>query len=578
MTITVKFNIPEIQTPKATFDVTQEEYKAVLKVKNFVDADHSQLYNRDQPDQHPISAITGLQEALDAVVDPIGEATRLINIEKEARIHNDELLSTAIGNESERAKDKENEIADALSTTSEALSSHTSNKNNPHQVTKAQVGLGNVDNTSDLNKPISTATQNALNSKVSTVADPLKIYGTNALGQPTTYDYESLGKVDDVKVGGVSVVSDRIAQLGTMASETASQYSKKSVADTLYAGKSYETTINNHIANKSNPHAVTKAQVGLGNVNNTSDADKPISYATQVALDTKQATITGAATTITSDNLTANKVLISNGSGKVSAGNATSTELGYLVGATSPLQSQIGTLSTLRTTNKSSLVKAINEVDAEADTNTSDITTINSKIPDQASSSNKLADKNFVNSSIASSTANFIGTFNSVAELEEYSGTVTINDYAFVVAVDGSGNTVYNRYKYTGTQWLYEYTLNNSSFTAAQWASINSGITEAGVLQINTNKNSIGNLNSLSTTSKTNTVSAINELNNTKQDNLVSGRNIKTINNQSVIGVGNINIDSLPNQTGNANKYLTTNGSAASWVDVYAMQIVDYTA
>lgn len=43
-----------------------------------------------------------------------------------------------------------------------------------------------------------------------------------------------------------------------------------------------------HIADKDNPHTVTKAQVGLGNCDNTSDLDKPISTATQVALDTKQ--------------------------------------------------------------------------------------------------------------------------------------------------------------------------------------------------------------------------------------------------------------------------------------------------
>ena len=42
------------------------------------------------------------------------------------------------------------------------LNSHISNTDNPHQVTKSQVGLGNVDNTSDENKPISTATQEAL--------------------------------------------------------------------------------------------------------------------------------------------------------------------------------------------------------------------------------------------------------------------------------------------------------------------------------------------------------------------------------------------------------------------------------
>lgn len=45
------------------------------------------------------------------------------------------------------------------------LTSHTSNKNNPHNVTKAQVGLGNVDNTADLDKPISTAQQAALDLK-----------------------------------------------------------------------------------------------------------------------------------------------------------------------------------------------------------------------------------------------------------------------------------------------------------------------------------------------------------------------------------------------------------------------------
>lgn len=47
------------------------------------------------------------------------------------------------------------------------LETHINNKSNPHEVTKDQVGLGNVDNTSDANKPISTATQTALNGKFS---------------------------------------------------------------------------------------------------------------------------------------------------------------------------------------------------------------------------------------------------------------------------------------------------------------------------------------------------------------------------------------------------------------------------
>lgn len=47
------------------------------------------------------------------------------------------------------------------------------------------------------------------------------------------------------------------------------------------------SSVNSHTANKNNPHEVTAAQVGLGNVNNTSDADKPISDATQGALNEK---------------------------------------------------------------------------------------------------------------------------------------------------------------------------------------------------------------------------------------------------------------------------------------------------
>lgn len=49
----------------------------------------------------------------------------------------------------------------------------------------------------------------------------------------------------------------------------------------------FETTINTHTANTENPHGVTKEQVGLANVDNTSDIEKPISNATQEALNEK---------------------------------------------------------------------------------------------------------------------------------------------------------------------------------------------------------------------------------------------------------------------------------------------------
>ena len=53
-----------------------------------------------------------------------------------------------------------------------------------------------------------------------------------------------------------------------------------------------------------------------------------------------------------------------------------------------------------------------------------------------------------------------------------------------------------------------------------------------------------------------------------KQDTLVSGTNIKTINNTSILGSGNISTSELPSQSGNNGKFLTTNGTTASWATV----------
>lgn len=103
----------------------------------------------------------------------------------------------------------------------------------------------------------------------------------------------------------------------------------------------------------------------------------------------------------------------------------------------------------------------------------------------------------FVNSSIATNTANYISNngepFTSVEQLEAYSGPVTNNDYAFVTGTDSDGNTYYDRYKATvngsSVTWSLEYRLNNSSFTAAQWSAINSGITSVLVAKIHTHSN-----------------------------------------------------------------------------------------
>ena len=103
----------------------------------------------------------------------------------------------------------------------------------------------------------------------------------------------------------------------------------------------------------------------------------------------------------------------------------------------------------------------------------------------------------FVNSSIATNTATYISNngepFTSVEQLNAYTGAVTNNDYAFVTGTDSEGNAYYDRYKATvndsSITWSLEYRLNNSSFTAAQWSAINSGITSVLVAKIHDHSN-----------------------------------------------------------------------------------------
>ena len=132
---------------------------------------------------------------------------------------------------------------------------------------------------------------------------------------------------------------------------------------------------------------------------------------------------------------------------------------------------------------------------------------IEAVIPEQASASNKLADKNFVNSSIATATATYRGSYNLVSDLSltvsatqqqivdalatkmaALSITPDNNDYCFVQipTADATPTEIarIDRYKYNGTAWAYEYSLNNSSFTAAQWAALNSGITSGLVAKL----------------------------------------------------------------------------------------------
>jgi hypothetical protein len=138
---------------------------------------------------------------------------------------------------------------------------------------------------------------------------------------------------------------------------------------------------------------------------------------------------------------------------------------------------------------------------AAEQTNAADIDTIEGKIPADASTQNKLASEQYVNSSVATNTATFKGAYNLVTDLSlttaatreqiaaALAGAITQadnNDYAFVQIPTADATpteiAVVERYKFNGTVWGFEYALNNSGFTAAQWEAINSAIT-SGLVQ-----------------------------------------------------------------------------------------------
>ena len=105
--------------------------------------------------------------------------------------------------------------------------------------------------------------------------------------------------LDNTVQGLANEITNRTNAINALRTELKT-YVDDLIADTGSDVTALETKVNNHIANKSNPHAVTKTQVGLGNVNNTSDANKPVSTAQAAAIADAKAAGTAAQTSINS--------------------------------------------------------------------------------------------------------------------------------------------------------------------------------------------------------------------------------------------------------------------------------------
>jgi hypothetical protein len=126
-------------------------------------------------------------------------------------------------------------------------------------IDKTMVGLGDVDNTSDADKPVSTATQTALDLKVD------KVSGKGLSAE----DYTTAEKTKLEAITGTNTGDQDLSSYATNTSLAL----KADIASPTFTG-----TVS----------GIDKTMVGLGNVDNTSDADKPVSTSTQTALDLKE--------------------------------------------------------------------------------------------------------------------------------------------------------------------------------------------------------------------------------------------------------------------------------------------------
>lgn len=182
----------------------------------------------------------------------IQETTNRENADRslqEAIVTGDQEVRDAAGNliseEQTRAEKAESDI-------SEALTSHKNDVENPHRVTKAQVGLENVDNTSDADKPLSTAAQEALNTKLSisggTVVGNLTIEGDlTVTGTEVVNNIENLNVKDQMiyanseganlsGVAGLGIKADNTSVYGIVY-DPAAQAVKLGLGSTSEEGK-----------------------------------------------------------------------------------------------------------------------------------------------------------------------------------------------------------------------------------------------------------------------------------------------------------------------------------------------------
>lgn len=193
---------------------------------------------------HKISDITNLQNTLDSNLESANAYTdETTNALSEGfstvimQMYGTDVTEDGAPTIRQIAYDEANKVQTNLDALDGNFDAHLAAQN-PHRITKTDIGLDNVNNTSDMAKPVSTAQQAAI--------DAVQEYAQ-----------------------GVKATADEAKTTASAAQSAASTVS---------------TNLANHIDNKSNPHAVTKAQIGLSNVPNVTTNNQTPTYTVPTTL------------------------------------------------------------------------------------------------------------------------------------------------------------------------------------------------------------------------------------------------------------------------------------------------------
>ena len=346
------------------------------------------------------------------------------------------------------------------------------------QLTKSAVGLDQVNNTSDANKPVSTAQATA----ISTAVSDHNLDETNVHGIADTAELVTQTQLTNA-ISGATVDQAALAGNGLVWDAANSEYD----LDNTYITTATQTALDLK-APLANPtftgtvSGVTKTHVGLANVDNTSDANKPVSTAAQTALNLKAnlagptftGTVTLPANTITNTMMADDSVdtaeiknsAVTNAKlagsidwTKLSVSSTVSeTELGYVDGVTSAIQTQ---LDAKLPKSGGTMTGALTLSGAP----TSDLHAATKAYVDGIS-----AGINFHQSVVAATSGNLVGVYDNGTN--GYGATITASANGSIGTIDGAtvsvGSRILLRAQTDATQNGI-YTVTNVGGSSAKW-------------------------------------------------------------------------------------------------------------